>query len=154
MFSDSRYPHLIPLDGRPVNGLDVFERNHAVRVGRAIGARTQTRPFFNLNTGAIFFSRRDCPQHGGVYEMSFKPVGEQSRVVQDHEIDEMVNYMNLSLVPESVKDEWTAGHAKREENEKEKWMESKAEGGAHEAENYAAFLSRKRRGVGTLVKAL
>lgn len=154
MYSDSRYPHLVPLDGRHVHGLDCFEVKEAVRVGRAIGSRTQTHPFFNLNTGAIFFSRRECPQRGGVYEMSFKPAGEQSRVVQDHEIDELVNYMNLSLVPEEVKDKWTEGHKAREEHEKSEWFNEKAEAKSKDVEDYAAFLSRKRRGVGTVVQTL
>lgn len=146
---DNRWPHMIPLDGRHVPGLDVLQRRAANRIGRAIASRTQTVPFFNLNTGGIFFARGQTPQMGP-YEMPFL----DSKLPEPHEVDHIVSYMNLALVPSDTKERWANAQEKRQKHEQEEKRGKGLEDRRHEIENYAEFVSRKRRGTQTLVKVL
>ena len=144
---------MIPLDGRGVPGLTWFESAQAERVGNAIARRTQTKPFFNTMTGGIFFARGQTPNMGP-YELPFKPDGEGVRPIPEHDIDNLVAYINLSLIPQETKDKWEKGHDDRAKHDAKEANEKMFEDRRHDIENYAEFLSRKRRGVGTVVQTL
>lgn len=152
MTYDRRYPHMIPLDGRAVTGLSDSEKNAAVRIGKSVASRTQTHPFYNLYTGGIFFSRYTAPTMAP-YEMPFKPNG-MVRRIEDHQIDQIVSYMNLSLIPDSVKEKWEKQRESTEQHDRREAQRADIEGRAHEFEDYATFRDRKRRGTQTVVKVL
>lgn len=153
MTFDRRYPHMIPIDGRHIPGLDDSDRRSAERVGKLIASRTQTHPFWNLYTGGIFFSRYAQPTMAP-YELPFKPNGGPARRMEPHQIDEVVSYINLSLIPDETKEKWRAQKESAAERELADSRRAKVQDDAHDIESYAAFLDRKRRGTQTLVKVL
>lgn len=150
---DSRWPHMTPIDSRPLPGLDIFECADALRQANAVAKRTQTKPFYNAQTGGIFFARGQTPQ-AGPFEMPFKSVDGFVHKREQHELDTVVNYINLSLVPDREKERWTAQHERRAELERENETKRHLDERQKDAESYATYLSRKRRGVETKVVTL
>ena len=149
MAYDSRFPFMIPLDGRPVTGVGAIELARIVRVGKTIARRTQTNPFFDLQTGSIFFARGEVPNMG-VHRV---PVID-AKLPEDHEVDNIVSYMNLSMVPNHVKEQWEKGHEHRNKHDKVEKKMRAIEDRTHEIEDYAAHVSRRRRGTQTVVQVL
>ena len=143
---------MIPLDGRPIPGLDVFERREAERQSRAVASRTQTKPFFNLQTGNIFLARGPVPQMG--FTMPFKTLEGTIMKREQHELDDFISYCNLSLVSNSTKDRWSAQHEKRAESDREKKRQEFFEERRGDALSYAEHRSKVRRGVQTKVVTL
>ena len=146
---DRRFPHMYPLDGRGIPTLAPLDRAKAEKIGRDIARRTQTVPFFNLITGGIFFSRGNTPSFGP-YELPFV----DAKTPEGHEIDNVVAYMNLALVPDEQKEMWRAGHEERKAHEKVEAQKKDVETRRHDIEDYAAHLSRARRGTQTTVQVL
>lgn len=146
---------MIPLHGSySLPRVDRRDAAHIRSVGIQIGRRTQTTPFYNTLSGAIFFARGPTPQMGPYSLPVTDPETGTMLKSRIEGIDDVVSFINLALIPQSIKDRWAAQEARREELARENATEEHLASRRKEAVSYAAHVDRKRRGVQTHVVAL
>ena len=148
---DRRYPAMFPVDGRSLPGLSSCDAKAAKRLGDAISTRTGTRCYYNARSGKLLFCY-DAEPHGGPLLIPFKnPDG----TIKDHRgsIDDMVHYINFGKMSRAEKDRIERNNEAAVEAEKVQAQGRFSEGNRKNALDYAAFKSRRRRGVAKTIVA-
>lgn len=120
-------------------------------MGEAVARRTGTNCYFNILTGRLLWVYGEEP-HGGPLSVEFRrPEG--CRRYADHEIDDMVLYIGMGKIGRRAKDRIAEKQKIAEAGQQEQEHGRFLEGNRKNAEDYAAHLSRKRRGVATVIAA-
>lgn len=145
------YPDLYPTwDARALPGLSFLNAAHVRHVATKVADRTGTRGFYNPVTGKVLWVYGTEPV-GGPLGVKFKYQSGEFRRYADHQIDQFVEYINLGKMDPRVKDHIAKSTEMMEASDREQEQGRYLDGHRRESENYAGFLSRKRRGTGTLV---
>lgn len=139
---DRRFPHMHPIDGRPMPGCEseASVRNFA----RAVASRTGTYPFWNSNTLAVFFSITNTPDVGPM-AVNMAQIKRGGSVV-----DDAVSYINRGKMSRADKDRIAASNQQKESWRKQDEMASMLEERRPDAIDYAEYLDKRRRGVGNV----
>lgn len=113
------------------------------RAGREVARRTGTSAWYNARAGQIMWCYGDTP-HGG-------PLGVEARGYPSHEIDRMVEYIQLGKIGRRAKNRIATARDISEANDARQRQGKSLADRRPGALDYAAFLDRRRRGTGTLV---
>lgn len=151
MTYDNRWPMMFPLDGRPIPDLSSDAFAHAQEIGKSVTERTFTKAFYNAATGKILFTYGSEPD-GGPLQIHFRLPGGCAKYGPS-QMSDMVEYIKLGTVPRAVKDKWAEMEKKEDEYQKEQARLRFSEETRKNAEDYAAFLSRRRRGMAKVISA-
>lgn len=146
MVHDCRFPHLFPVDGRHLPGLDSFGRRDCLRMVRSISARTGLKGFYDGRNGTVLFVYGDEP-HGGPLRLPFRREGGEYHRHLDHEIDEAVSWVNLGKADRRDKNRWADRQEREEESENDRLREQFKAERRPDAARHAKYLDRARRGV-------
>ena len=153
MSYDSRYPHLTPVDGRPLPGLSMSDKAAAERIANHVGSRTQTRCFFNCLTGKLLFVYGTEPV-GGPLSISFKPIGQDAINYDTGRLEAMVEYIRLGRMSPEEKDRIAKQNERAEQQEREALGQKFRDDVRSDVLGYAAFLDQRRRGTQKLILGL
>lgn len=146
MCLDRRFPWLCRIQNAP---LDTSERVSAVRFADAVARRTGTEYVWNSNSGGVFFHYGSIDRPA--FEFPFKPVGERTYRVTDSDVDDVVRFIQMGKLPAETKDRIARENQVAEKNAKEQEQGRELDRRRKSAEDHAAFLERRRRGVQKII---
>lgn len=147
---DNRFPWMFRIKDAP--GLSPFERKEADRVAKSVCGRCFINCSFNARTGGLFFHYTPEPD-SGPFEMTFKPIGEELHRVTDTDIEDVVRIIQYGKASRREKDRWAEREKQAEQDRKQKENQRFKDDVRPDAEDYAAFKSRTRRGVAKVISA-
>ncbi len=142
------YPFMDPVDGRVLTGLSREKSAEVSAVCKAVTGRTGTKASFNVVARRVLFHYGDEPFGGPLAIELFKMANTTAC------IDGMVGWINLGKMSRDAKDRIAAENERAEKQNWEAMGQKFREDIRVDASKHAAFLDRKRRGVGTLVLSL
>ena len=138
---DSRYPNIVELSRASA----VPQR--LVRVARSIASRTNTSVAWNRRTSQFWFYYAEPDSCVFACKASPGP----GYFLREEDEDDIVRLIGMGRMKRSHKDRITAANQAAEEHEREESVGRTFGDREHDIESYAAFLDRRRRGVGTLI---
>lgn len=145
---DNRYPAMHPVE-RELPGLTWLQMREARRVGGEVARRTGTRCFYNSASGKLIWVYGDEP-HGGPLGVRFRTSGGTIKHYHGGDVDDLVLLVNMGKAKRVVKDRIAAANAASAEHDRKETEGRRLDGLRKDTVDYAEFLSRKRRGTGTL----
>lgn len=141
---DSRYPHLVPVDGRPLGGLSHSDKQDAERIARAVAVPTGTKCFYNIITGKLLFVYGQEPV-GGPLQIPFRGASGH-RNYDGAGLTAMVEYIRLGKMSPTEKDRIAKQNEAAERQEKERLGQQFRDDVRPDVLAHAKFLSERRRG--------
>ena len=137
---------MLPIDG--ALPLPHTEAREARRIGRSVAASTGRYCFYNRAKHELFFALRpNEPNFGMPVTVPMRTLGGEPIRHEAGEIDDVVYVINLGKADASEKNKEVAKKEREEEREKsehnDRWVVEREK----DAQAYAAFLDRRRRGV-------
>jgi hypothetical protein len=146
MTYDRRYPWMTPVDGRPLPNVSHGDAMHIRWWAGQIAARTGLKPFYNSNFRNVLFALGNEP-HGGPVAIDAVHRDGTFKTICVQDIDDACKLIGMGRLKRAEKAKIAAAAKQREQWEKNDKTDAFLAERRPDAEYYAGFLDRKRRGV-------
>lgn len=146
---DRRYPEFQPVEH--ASALCDVERERAKSIADEVCRRTGTKCAWNAKTFSLhfYYGAVDVPAFAFPFMIDHKGV----MPVNQSDIEDMVKLIRLGQLPREEKEEIAEQNRARQEYENAKEKERLHADVRPDAQGYADFLLRKRRGVARVISA-
>lgn len=146
MCYDKRYPWMTPVDGRPLPNVSAGDAMHIRWWAGQIASRTGLKPFYNANFRNVLFALTNEPFGGPVAIDAVHRDGTFKKVTVT-DIDDACKLIGMGRIKREEKAKVASKNKQLEQWKKNDKIESHLAERRPDAEYYAGYLDRKRRGV-------